>query len=77
MNTDMSNLRALIDLRDKTIQKSRIAFSNRVSAIERGDDTPTNGSLALLQRWEERFNMLEKEVDADVTDLAKEIPIAT
>lgn len=70
-----STLRALVDLRDRTIQKSRIAFGNRVSALERGADTSGNGTMELITRWEERFDMLEAEADKDIERLAAKEPI--
>ena len=66
---DAITLRALVDLRDRTLQKSRIAFSNRLDAIERGDDQPSNGSIELLERWHKRFSDLEKELDQDIAQL--------
>lgn len=68
-------IKALVDLQDRTIQKSRIAFSNRLSAIERGDDTTDEKSKALIQRWYERFNEMEKELDADICEAVDGIPI--
>ena len=68
---DDVTLRALVDLRDRTLQKSRIAFSNRLSAIERGDDTVSNGTVRLLERWHERFDDLESELDNDIKDMVK------
>ena len=66
---DQITLRALVDLRDRTLQKSRIAFSNRLSAIERGDDTVSNGTVQMLERWHKRFDDLEKEIDQDITQM--------
>jgi hypothetical protein len=67
-----NELRALVDLRDRTLQKSRIAFGNRVSAIDRGAD---DGNNELVARWQERFDALEKEADADIYAMVKDIPI--
>lgn len=67
---DESTLRALVDLRDRTLQKNRIAFSNRMSAIERGVDIPTNGSAETIGKWLVRFQELENELDKDI---AKEV----
>jgi len=68
---DQALLRALIDLRDRTIQKSRIGFSNRVSAVDRGTDVMDEQSFKLLERWLERFNMLEAELDNDIETLVE------
>ena len=64
-----TTLKALVDLRDRTLQKSRIAFSNRLSAIERGDDTGDESTVELLHRWLERFETLEGELDSDISHL--------
>jgi len=72
---DKEILRALVDMRDRTLQKSRIAFGNRISAIERGADIPANGTGELIERWLMRFQLLEDEVDNDIKDIAKEYPI--
>jgi hypothetical protein len=66
---DDITLRALVDLRDRTLQKSRVAFSNRLSAIERGDDTVSNGTVRLLERWHKRFDDLESELDNDISEM--------
>lgn len=68
---DEITLRALVDLRDRTLQKSRIAFSNRLSAIERGDDTVSNGTIELLEKWHERFDKLENELDDDIRGIVE------
>jgi len=65
-------LRIMADLRDRALQKNRIAFGNRVSAIERGDDQANGTGLDRLKWWQERFQELEKEADADLRKLAKE-----
>ena len=69
MNDEM---RTLVDLRDRTLQKTRIAFSNRLSAIDRGVD---NGDRELIEKWLDRFNLLEDEVNADIHHMAKGYPI--
>ena len=70
-----SNLRALVDLRDRTLQKSRVAFGLRVGAVERGADTMNEAGLEIIQRWNDRFNALEEEADKDIENMVKEIPI--
>ena len=70
-----NNLRVLVDLRDRVLQKNRIAFGLREGAIERGADQSGNGNSALFERWQERFYMLEKEADKDIKELAGDIPI--
>jgi hypothetical protein len=36
--SDDNMLRVLVDLRDMTVQKNRIAFSNRITAVQDGRD---------------------------------------
>lgn len=61
-------IRALVDLRDRQIQKARIQFSNRVSAIERGtDDYAHSEQYQTVSRWNQRFDELEKEIEHDIT----------
>jgi hypothetical protein len=68
-------LRALVDLRDRTLQKSRIAFSLRMSAIERGADQMDDSQQKIIEHWMERFDELETEVDGQIADFVKDIPI--
>jgi len=68
-------LRSLVDLRDKTIQKSRIAFSNRTSAIERGSDEADENVARVVSDWQNRFEVLETDLDEDIRTLAASYPI--
>ncbi len=72
---DAEILRPLIDLRDRTVQKNRIAFQHRVTAIEQGRDTVDPVTHDLLIRYRDRFVDLEEELDKDIAEIAKEIPI--
>jgi len=67
-----NELRTLVDLRDRTLQKTRIAFSNRISAIERGTD---NGDQELLEKWLGKFEELESACDSDIFTMVKDYPI--
>lgn len=69
------DLRALIDLRDRTIQKSRIAFGNRMDAIERGTDKDVNGNYKMVMRWRDNFQRMEYEVDEDIRERITNVPI--
>jgi hypothetical protein len=64
--------RALVDLRDRVIQKSRIAFNNRLSAMENTDDA-THADL--IETWYDRFAALERDLDRDIARLADDMPI--
>ena len=66
-------LRALVDLRNM-LQLNRIAFGNRLSAIERGTDSG-EASKSIIERWVERFQGLEDEADDDIADLVDDMPI--
>ena len=50
-----ATLRSLVDLRDRTLQKSRIAFSNRIGAVDRGSDTANAETRDMLEKYEARF----------------------
>lgn len=69
------SVRAIVDLRDRTLQKSRIAFGNRLSAIERGVDVVSDDAKAIIEKWQTRFDDLEAEADKDIAKLVKHVPI--
>lgn len=68
-------LRVLVDLRDRTIQKSRIGMELRIYALEHGEDKADEVTLALINRWKERFENTENEIDDDIKDMCKNYPI--
>lgn len=70
-----NELRALVDLRDRVLQKNRIAFGNRINAVNLEADETTDQVSDLYHRWYERFLDLEKEADNDIKELAKDYPI--
>ena len=53
----------------------RIAFQHRVTAIEQGRDDADPVTHDLLIRYRDRFIALEEELDGDITEIAKDIPI--
>ena len=70
-----SLLRALVDLRDRQIQKGRIQFGNRLAAIERNvDDAAGSGQREVVERWLEQFEALEKELDKDIAKAVGDEP---
>lgn len=69
-----STLRALVDLRDRQIQKARIQFGNRLDALERGADNGNEKQHELVDRWYRRFDDLETELDRDIIQLVKDHP---
>jgi hypothetical protein len=71
-----NTLRTLVDLRDRTLQKSRIAFANRIEAIENGLDTDVDDmTMQRLERWLMVFSELETVVDKEIRELALRYPI--
>ena len=68
-------LRALVDLRDRQIQKGRIQFGNRVGALERGDDNGHSQQLLVAERWMQRFADMESELDKDIAKEVANYPI--
>lgn len=70
--TTNSTLRALVDLRDRQIQKARIQFGNRVEAITRGDDDANNQQFQIAKKWHGRFSELESELDKDIKVAVKD-----
>lgn len=69
-------LRALVDLRDRQIQKARIQFSNRLSAIDRAtDDAAGSGQRATVERWLDVFTTLESQLDKDIKTAVKDMPV--
>lgn len=71
-----SLLRALSDLRQRQIQKTRIAFGNRLSALDRGVDNAA-GSMQreIVERWMLRFEELEKELNQDLKSVVMDHPM--
>ncbi len=70
----LSGLRALCDARS-TIQKTRIQFGNRVSAIESGRDTSDPITLDALKRALTTFELAEKDLDGTIRDKAVDLEI--
>lgn len=69
-----TTLRILVDMRE-ALQKQRIGFGNRVGALERAADSGNGQSEAMMNRWFERFEEVEKQADADIRAAVKEYPI--
>ena len=61
----MSNIREITQLR-QDIQKIRVGFGNRVSAIERGADPSGDTEKALFERYHSRLIALEEECNQDI-----------
>jgi transposase len=70
-----SLLRALVDVRDRQVQKARIQFNNRLSAIQNGTDETDGPQAELCQRWLDRFSIIEAELDKDIAAAVAHAPI--
>jgi hypothetical protein len=68
-------LRQLVDLRDRVIQKNRIAFSNRMAAIERGDDVVAEHDEIIIRKWNDTFAELENELDRQIVEKVEDLAI--
>jgi len=69
---DQTLIRSLVDLRDKTLQKARIGMTNRIKAVERGSDEMSPEQVEILKIWTARFEELEKDVENQIKELAKD-----
>jgi hypothetical protein len=70
-----SALRALVDLRDRQLQKARIQFGNRLRAIQRGADPSLEAQREVLRRYAEAFAELEHAADTDIARLVRDHPL--
>ena len=68
-------LRALVDTRDRQIQKGRLQFGNRLDAITRGDDESSPAQTAIVRRWHKHFLDMEEELDKDIAAEVKQYGI--
>jgi hypothetical protein len=57
----------LVQMREK-IQKERKAFGNRLGAFERGDDEPAKGEKNVIERYFDKFQELENDVDSEIAE---------
>ncbi len=71
----IADIRPLIDTRDRAIQKSRIAFGNRLAALENEQDKADHDTFFLYEKWHQRFTDLEKELNEDIVSVAEDVPI--
>lgn len=67
-------LKMLVDLR-RNLQKSRIAFGNRLSAVANGKDTMTEQAVALTTKWYNQLYDSEEKVSEDVVEIVKAIDL--
>lgn len=70
-----STLKALVDTRYRTVQKTRIGFHNRIVAIEDGRDKADPMTVDMLHKWESRFQEMEDELEQDIISIADDYPI--
>jgi len=67
-------LRVLVDLRDRQIQKARIQFGNRLSALDNGTDEAGPEQREMVERWASTFETMEKQLDRDIQIMVKREP---
>lgn len=67
-------LRTLIDTRG-TVQKQRIAYDNRLKAIEQGRDESDELTTTRFEQWADIYQGLEKKIDKEIVELCKDIDI--
>lgn len=61
-----SILRVLVDLKYRTIQKNRVAFNNRLSALQNGTDEADKLTQEMIQGWYDRFKLMEDIVTQQI-----------
>lgn len=72
---DLDLLDMLIQLRDQTVQKQRVAFNNRIKAVEQGRDEMPEAHLEIIEFWHRTFINHESLLDNQIVDLVKPIPV--
>jgi hypothetical protein len=74
-----SLLRALVDCRDRQIQKARVAFGNRLAALLRyGEPSHDQGSkqqVEIVRKYYEMFLGLERQLDKDIAAAVRDDPV--
>lgn len=72
---DATSIKTLVQLRDNTFQKARVAMHNRVVAIQDGRDVADQDTLDLFMEWEDRFQELETQAGKDIAKAIGNEPI--
>lgn len=72
--SDLSLIRAMVDERARA-QRARVQYTNRISAIERGDDSADERTLDLLNKYAERHRTDEEEATKDIADMVQGVEI--
>jgi hypothetical protein len=62
-------LRALVDTRDRSIQKARIQFGNRVYAQNAGNDEAPEEVRRIAQYYWDKFGEIEEQLDKDIAQI--------
>jgi hypothetical protein len=75
--TDLDNtlVRSYVQVRDNVLQKGRIAFGNRISAVENGSDEMDTEIFDRLKWWYDMFEELEKRATEELIEACKGIEI--
>jgi hypothetical protein len=75
MNGNATVVRSLVDLRDRTLQKNRVAFGLRIDAVERGADTMETEQVDILHKWQDVFAELEAQAESEICGMMKDEPV--
>lgn len=67
-------LRTLIDTRG-TVQKQRIAYKNRLKAIDQGRDESNKQTTERFEHWATIYQDLEDDIDKEIVEICKDIYI--
>lgn len=69
-----SRLRILVDMRE-ALQRQRIAFGNRIGALDRADDTGDHTSRDVMEWWQNHFLAAEAQANTDIKYALHDHPI--
>lgn len=69
-----SYVKTLVDARNVS-QKTRVAFGNRIGAVETGDDTMTDKELKKIKDWYDLFLAVEEEVSEQILEAIEGVEI--
>ncbi len=73
-DVSLESLATMVSVRE-IMQTQRMAFNNRIKAIERGDDEASPEHVKFLITWFERFNQLEIYASSDIDRACEDIEI--
>jgi len=71
-----TQLKQIVNIRAFT-QDQRIAFSNRIDAVERGDSSLSLSHVKNLEVWRDRFAVMEAYANADIKRITEDMEIVS